>query len=304
MTSFNGIPLDKIILAMDASDQAFNNNTLPPSLTKIAEFGGGASGAPLTFLAKTGNDLYIIVRGSTEASDFLLGFQAIRAPFLIGQVHAGVLQAAQLIIQQSRSQIDECKGEIVVTGHSLGGSVSAAIAAMLRMGEKRTNVIAITAASFPIFDPPMKKATESFVTGFIYRDDPIPHLTLRNVQNLVRDLSGAAQGVPPEMQMATAAGNIIKWLSGVFHSRGVNDPTLLQSLEAAAPAIVGGILTAQPEEDLVSAGTVFRVGEIVDITIEPFVEGKTMGAKEVVETVGDHNQQKLIAALKKVASAK
>jgi hypothetical protein len=301
MLAINGVPLKKILFCMDASDLAFNQDKLPAPMEKLAAFGSGESGAPLTWIGREGPDIYIIIRGSTEASDFLIGFQAAHTPFLQGEIHEGAYRASRYILEQSRRYIEECKGEIILTGHSLGGSCAAVVAAILRLEEKRSNVSAITAASFPVFDSRLKKATEPFITGFIYGNDPVPFMTERNVQRIMLEFGGSAPGIPEEQVAQTAQANIVKWLKGVLESRGFQDQELVPTLNAAAPAIVSAILSRIPGPDLLSAGVSFRVtlNEKDSVDVEPFIDGKELGARELLMTVIDHNQQQLIGCLRK-----
>jgi hypothetical protein len=94
---------------------------------------------------------------------------------------------------------------------------------------------------------------------------------------------------------------MVKWLKGVLESRGVKDETLMAQLELAAPVLVVALMAKQPGPDLLSGGVAFRVVVKEDgkVEVEPFIDGKELGAQELLTTVGDHSQQMLIGALRK-----
>ncbi|KAH0787292.1 Lipase family protein [Histomonas meleagridis] len=296
----NGIPLDFIKSCFQISDAGFDLRELPLGLQKIITRGGGETEMPLFFLANGyKNDLFIVVRGATEAHDFVRCLNFGRTKFLDGEVHEGVLAAARWIIAQSREYIDECKGRIIVVGHSLGGATSSMIAAVLRLEEKKENVIAITAASFPIFSANIKKLTEPFITSFVFNNDVVPLLTQTNLQMIIQFM------VATTGNLGQSVGGIIQMLQTILLQRGVQDQTIIAKLYEVVPGIVAKIMSSPVTENFLCPGTVLNVvrctpGQDV-FTIVPFVEGKPMANLLLIMTgVADHNLQLLIGAIESI----
>jgi hypothetical protein len=296
MTILNGVSVEQIILACEISYQAFNFDSYPASFTLLSAFGGGETLMPRVVVGMAGGSLYIVIRGSTEPADFALSLQSARVPFLTGECHEGHLTASRWIITQARSLIDKATGQIVATGHSLGGSCAAIVAAILRLEEKRENVIGIAAATYPAVSAEVQEATKPFVTSLVYGRDPIPQLTDRNCQTLLKEIGGS--------NPLTAVQNASMVLVGLFvnmlKARGMDNPLLLASLAHQLPAAVPQVLEAQlPELPLRSGGVVLGItlkdGKAV---VEPYVEGKQLTVDWVTTGVTDHNQLALIQALK------
>lgn len=307
MSNLNGYPLDFIIKCAEASEGGFNVGEFPPQLERIITRGGPTSNMPLFLLAKEKNseDLYIAVRGATETCDFVRVLNFKHSPFLTGEVHGGVLEAARWIISESRKYIDACKGRIICIGHSLGGSTAAVIAAILRLEEKRENVISISEASFPIFTEDIRKLTESFETSIIYNRDVVPLLSHKNIYNFL------IQMVPPEAQQnpqmaAMAVGQIVQQLIiGILNSRGVTDPGVINSIREKVPVIVSNLMQAPADQkELYLPGKSFHVimRDQNLYEIAPFVEGRSLpNVLALMLGVQDHNLQLLINGLKTIA---
>ena len=307
MEEINNIPIDFLIKCCTASEAGFNGGEIPSSMERLITKGGPSNNnMPLFFVAKEGSDIYIVVRGATEACDFqrVLGFS--HQPLAGGEVHQGALDAARWIISECRTFINECKGRIICTGHSLGAATSSVIAAILRLEENRENVIGITEASFPVFSKELKQKTEGFITSLVNNNDVVPLLTHSNIAAFLKSM------VPPEAQnnaalAAAQVGQLIKQLIiSILASRGINDPSVINSVGETLPSIVSELMkpdTASPKE-LLLPGKVFQVvrGPEMSYSVVPFVEGKPFPPLLLMMLgVQDHSLQLLINALNTLA---
>lgn len=127
-------------------------------------------------------DLFIFVRGTTTIDDILrdLDFQTIE--MFDGKIHEGAFNAAFNIINALYDNyIKECKGNVFVVGHSLGGAVAAVITAILRLGRNMKNVYGILAAPFPPFTKNIRDATKDFIISFIHANDIVPRVNMFNI---------------------------------------------------------------------------------------------------------------------------
>lgn len=307
MSNLNGYPLDFILKCAKASEGGFNIGEFPPQLERIITRGGPKEEMPLFFLAKEkgSEDLYIAVRGATETCDFVRVLNFKHSPFLNGEVHAGVLEAARYVISESRKYIDACKGRIICTGHSLGGSTSAIIAAILRLEEKRENVISISEAPFPVFTEDIRKLTESFATTIVYNNDVVPLLSHKNIYTFL------LQMVPPEAQQnpqmaAMAVGQIVQQLIiGIMKTRGVTDPDIINSIREKVPVIVSNLMQSPSnQKELYLPGKLFQVamrGQNL-FEIVQFIEGRPLpNVLSLMIGVQDHSLQLLIEGLETIA---
>lgn len=303
--SIHGVPIDQIAYCLELSDQYFNYNKVVPPLKRLMTGGGGSTLMPRFFCGTIGDDLYIVTRGATEAHDFLTVLNMAQEPLAGGEVHSGVLGCARYIISQCRTHIDNCKGKIIVTGHSLGGATSAMIAAVLRLEEKRETVSAITAAAFPVFTRDLKEQSKSFITAVVYNNDIVPSLTRKNLTTFIRSLGAGSPNTPPEQANAAACAMLVPMLEGILRSRGVTDEAVFAGLRDAVPRAVES-LTSLPKgmKDVFCAGDVTRVviGPNGAISLQPFTEGQPLNPIMIPMGVADHNLQLLIAALKKLAN--
>jgi hypothetical protein len=302
--SIHGLPLDQIIFALDLSLQAFNDGgVLPASFTLHGTFGGGVTAMPKFVVGTSDGNLYIVIRGSTEPHDFALNLQGTFVPFLDGCAHAGVLAASRWTIAQARQFIDAATGQIIVTGHSLGGSASAVVAAILALEEKRPNVIAIAAASFPVISPNLQHQTEPFITSLVFARDIVPQLTGTNCKNLLLALSGN----DPSQAAAIAGAALVQLFSGILRSRGVTDQSVYEALSHSLPAAVPAVLNAPtPPFELRSGGSVWGINRTADggFSVDPYEEGRALTMPEVLVGVVDHTLLGLVEALRAIPRGK
>ena len=299
----NNVQLDFINECLKVSDAGFNMKNLPLGLDKIITRGGGKTEMPLFFLAQGYQDcLFLVIRGATEKHDFIRCLNFDPVDFMGGKVHAGAYEAAKWIIEQSRRYIDQWCGRIIVVGHSLGAATGSTVAAILRLQERRENVTAIIAASFPVFSSNIQKLTEPFITSFVYNNDVVPKLSLKNVKALLPMLSsmGGAQSQQSVEEV------IVQTLQTILMQRGiyVERSSLLETVSRQ----IALIKQQQVTTDLFCPGTVSHVklnlqNQTYDII--PFKDGEPIQSiMSVLIGVQDHSLQLLIAALDKIINQK
>jgi hypothetical protein len=154
-------------------------------------------------------------------------------------------------------------------------------------------VIGIAAATYPAVSAEVQEATKLFVTSLIYGRDPIPQLTDRNCQALLKAIGG------PNSMMAVPIASMAlgKLFIEILKARGMDNPELIGSLTQQIPAVVPQILSAQlPELPLRSGSVVLGItlkdGKAV---VEAYVEGQQLTMEWATIGVADHNQLALIA---------
>ena len=241
---------------------------LPSPLEKVFTRGGGSTMKPQFFLAKGGNDLYISVRGAAEPGDFAIVLEFNREDFLDGKVHKGVLDSARWIIEQCNSYIENCTGNIICTGHSLGGATSAMIATLLRYEKGIDNVFAISFAPFPIFSESVAQMSKDFICSFVYGNDVVPHLSAKTIGTLVNMF------IPPGPQQQNGInmmqGMVMRLLQGIMQQNGMSDYSSTAQINARMPKIMQSLIQiarGEEKEEFFVPGTSYHFirdnGEIV-----------------------------------------
>ena len=167
------------------SEYLLNTSNLPFGLHTVLVSGGGQSMMPYFFVSSDGTDLYITIRGSCEPADFIMDLEFDRIEYSTGKVHSGIFRGAKFIIGESLKGIQSCTGNVFVTGHSMGGSLSAMVALILRTDYGMNNVYAVSLAPFPVMSLDLASECEPFVVSFVYNNDAVPRLTSKNISALV-----------------------------------------------------------------------------------------------------------------------
>ena len=136
--------------------------------------------------------IVIAVRGTATAHDALTDLACEAEPFLEGEAHSGIAQGAKVILEESRTLLEELINStgygIVVTGHSLGAG-TAILLTMLIMETvgQHIDVKCWAFAPPPVFRP-LDKANPrcaSAIKAVCYRHDVVPRLCLASVVSLL-----------------------------------------------------------------------------------------------------------------------
>ena len=232
--------MELIRLCLSLQDFTPFGSPLPSPLNKIISRGGGTTLKPFFYLAKGNDDLYICIRGASEPGDFAIVLDFEREDFLTGKAHHGVLESSRWIISECEKYINECKGRIICTGHSLGGATSAMIATILKLEKKLNNIIAISFAPFPIFTKEISNQTETFIWSFVYGNDLVPRLNSNVIASLVNMF------VPPgpnqQNGIIMLQNILMQMLQGILRTNGITDNNSLYQLQQKLPNLVNILL--------------------------------------------------------------
>jgi hypothetical protein len=198
---------------------------------------------PYFYACRKGDDLFIMSREAADVGDFLLILDWDMEELGEGKVHRGVLEAARWVIGECRKLIDECPGQIVTSGHSLGGAISAMITAILVLEEHRENVTAVCLGSLPIFSSELVPKVKSFITTFVYGDDIIARLTSQCVANFVKFFIPPDEACMPGVRicMQGMCGQLVQGI--MMQNRDTSyDPEVFRRLQVQIPRIVEGLV--------------------------------------------------------------
>jgi hypothetical protein len=205
----------------------FDGVSLPEGMEVIKK-GGGKDHVPLFFAATHGDDLYICVRGATDANDFQIVFHNDNVDFLDGKAHKGILSAARSIIEQLDAEISKTKGKIFAMGHSLGAATTIAVSGILRLEKNMENVFCYNFAQFPVFSKTIADKTRDWMTSVIYGNDIVPKLTTQNLVDLFRTMT--AQSPSLEEGIKSVKTMVEGLMKGVVEGQGVTDPQELNAV--------------------------------------------------------------------------
>jgi hypothetical protein len=170
-----------VMLCLNLASSSYDNRTIPSTFRRVLDSGGSDDYQPRFFAAAAGAHLYVAVRGSVEISDFNAVLDFNPTPFLgAHHAHAGALKCADWVLEQCAALVAGCRGAIIFTGHSIGGTVASLCAARLRLERGRADVCAICFATLPAVSPSLSALMRPFVTTFVVSQDVIPCLNPGN----------------------------------------------------------------------------------------------------------------------------
>jgi hypothetical protein len=199
MALHRGVNMTLVMLCLNLASSSYDNRTLPAIFRIVLDSGGSTYYQPRFFVASSGPNLYIAIRGSVEISDFNAVLDFNPAPFLeTHHAHAGALKCADWVLAQCAALLADCRGTIVFTGHSIGGTVASLCAARMRLERKNPNVSAVCFATLPAVTQSLSKLMRPFVTTFVVGQDIIPCLNPGNFRAVFQVfLAGKGQkGLP------------------------------------------------------------------------------------------------------------
>nr|AAW58077.1 triacylglycerol lipase [Trichomonas vaginalis] len=263
---------------------------LPSPLEKVITRGGNGSGKPYFFLAKGDDNIYISIRGACEPGDFGICLDFERENLANGKAHRGILNAARWVIEQCDKYINECRGKIICTGHSLGGAVSSMICSILRLERGLKNVYAVSMAPFPILSSNLVQETKKYIMSFVYNNDVVPHLNSRTIGMLVSMFCPPG----PNQNAAMLTGMINQMLLGIMQQSGYMQAGSNQELAQKLPSLVQRLLQmSQPPEEteLFMPGSCYHIQATPDgnVTFTIFNEATPFNVMAVMGGLMDHN---------------
>lgn len=172
------------------------NRSFPEDAGKIIFDSGeiiASDGIPFVVLnSDSMNSIFIVCRGSTSFSDWLIDFTASPADFSGGLVHVGMYKAALSLCTQLKDFLLKVSKEngnrkVIFTGHSLGGGVAAICNFIFRDEIPELNTESYVFGAPAVFSRDLWEKSRSFCTAFFIFGDPVPFLSFHNAASISSD---------------------------------------------------------------------------------------------------------------------
>lgn len=150
-------------------------------------------GIPFTILnSDTFDSIFVVCRGSTSFSDWLIDFTASPADVYGGLIHVGMYKAALSLYTQVKEfllRISKENGDrkIVFTGHSLGGGVAAICNLIFKEEFPELVTKSYVFGAPAVFSRDLWEKSRSFCTAFFLFGDPVPFLSFHNAASISSD---------------------------------------------------------------------------------------------------------------------
>jgi hypothetical protein len=287
-----------VMMCLNLAAASYGSRPLSRKFALLLDSGGrDIVFQPRILAASLGADLYIAIRGSSDIADIVTAYEFNSVPFLTDHfVHEGSLKSSIWVLGQCRPLISSCGGRVVFTGHSLGGSIAAVCAAILRFQENNTNASAMCFATSPTYSEQISIQTRPFVTTIILNADPIPRL---NPQNTIQIVNGLVpQGEPASEGLIHILEQFAEGVVAPTHAGESLTEQLKQTATEIAEQMVRNARSYDLSKVVVSPGLVYHVVFTESgPRIRMFEEGEVIHSfVEVFGRIGDH----LIANYRKV----
>mmetsp|Transcript_35979 Transcript_35979/g.92667 ORF Transcript_35979/g.92667 Transcript_35979/m.92667 type:complete len:399 (-) Transcript_35979:7-1203(-) len=145
-----------------------------------------------------GEDIVLCIRGTANAADALNDLACAKESFMGGKVHAGILDAAELVADAARSHLTRLVQEaprksIAIVGHSIGAGTAILATVLLSMeGAPLSRLMAASKvkcyafAAPPVFEPhwALPPWVHASVYSFVNNMDVVPRACLGTVSKL------------------------------------------------------------------------------------------------------------------------
>ena len=180
-------PLEDIRLCSRMSSFAYDGVTAFSNF-KILEYSEiEGVGRPFWFCLKSGNDIYVVIRGTNSMRDLVtdLNFIQVKAEIFGVNIvfHLGFYVSARHIYNSIEHHLLSSTGKIIFTGHSFGGSVASILCIYAKLNPRLTDRCIRAycygpAPSSSYHNPEIEKC----IAAFINEDDIVPTLTPKNAK--------------------------------------------------------------------------------------------------------------------------
>ena len=146
--------------------------------------------AHLLLFDKIDNAIVLSIRGTMSLTDSLIDFTCEYGPFYNGFAHIGIVKSAkamkELLINEITHQMAvRGANKLIITGHSLGAGIAAALTVLLVKDGFKFKLITYTFGAPPIFSMNIANDYNDYIRSFIYKYDLVPRLSYGTVSDLV-----------------------------------------------------------------------------------------------------------------------
>ena len=184
---------------------AFTGGKMEFSSTTTAEY------KPVFYGYQYENDLYIVIKGSSNDADFITDFAYSETTAKFGSnkinCHGGFYKAAEYVFKQTKTFMQQADGNIYITGHSYGASVATLVGMMAladsSISNNKLGIIAVAPAPC-VSDLP--SSYKPYLVNIINDGDIVPTMSISNGYNLVSPIvpSGTFSKVLVKIALQTA----------------------------------------------------------------------------------------------------
>lgn len=166
--------------------QRLLRQAMPGSELLLAELSSTPTIPSFLVCSRTAHAAYLVLPGTRNPADLATDFNAAEEQFGAGLGHRGMVQSAQWLMQEMGSILIRLYTEgyrVTVVGHSLGAGVGALLTLMLR-----PHISPIFCYGFgtpACVDEALLPSLLTCMVSVVNRDDIVPRLSVRSVQELV-----------------------------------------------------------------------------------------------------------------------
>ena len=190
-----------------------------------------------TFYVYTQKDtLFIIIRGSNSAHDYLTDAEITETLTNYGIFHTGFYKAALYVYKNTENIINKWKGKVFFVGHSYGGSVSQILVAISYYYKQDIDAYAISYGPMPSMYISADDPINERIITINNNEDIVPTLSIPNVYQKFKFIFPAIEKIPID--------NLVKKFNKIFNLIKLNntdDTKLLTNLINSIPTIIRSV---------------------------------------------------------------
>ena len=237
---------------------AFTGGTMEFYSTKNEQY------KPVFFGYKYGDDLYITIRGSATDADFITDFDYAETTAKFGSntinVHNGFYQAAKYVFEQTKTYMKETTGNIYITGHSYGASVSTVLGLMALTDSQTKNLkIGIIAIAPAPSVSALPSSLSPYIVNIINDGDIVPSMSIPNAYNVVAPL--VPKGTFSKIIVKAALQTLLK----VVSKKTEFSELFVEELSDSLDQIVDDLCAYKKDQSIITVktllGTTYQITE-------------------------------------------